>query len=839
MSWRTAVAAAALVLGVTLASGPLYRSSIATAALQREVADVCPVDVGLSIAALPAPGPRLDFERTSLDGLAKAVPSTDAPITVEQTSPSSMSVVGHAEASTTPAVVLHRDGQEQIVTPLVRPLTGHDALVPSAWATLTGVAVGDALSFGAGVPVLRVAGLYDDFDADSPANPWCGQRTLFAAGPFGDPAAPVVLTAADVIDELHAAGVAVTSTWELPVRSGALHEDNARRVIDGMARIPEEWQDLSNDELMRYFLRVHPGTLDSLDRRADSVSRVIVRTVTPVQLAACAACLAMLVASGALLARRRRTELQLLVERGSDVPLVAGRVAVSIVLPVVCGTAAGFAAAWAGVTVLAPSPTIAMSALVVSAVLAVAGAAAAVLVVTIAASATTYRAVDPVPRRRWTFLIPWEIAPLAVAVASWLRVHHDGGVHLSGIDVKGGDALAQAFPVLAVIAMISAIARVTYVLACRHRTVGGRLPLSIRLGLRRVVGDVPATVLVVLAGTLAISTFSVAALLRDTAGAAARRKADTFVGADMAIDVAGDHVVPDGLADRATLVARAGGEAGRTAVDVLAIDPATFARAATWAGDRSQHEALLARLQGPVASIPAIVAGGQLPTTHLDLDRAEITVAPIGTVDSFPGLHSGAVLVVVDARALPPDVRAGSRQVWVHSPPANVAAQLHSAGFPIYGTSTSGRVFDAVSFLVVEWSFAGMQAFGLVIGSLVVLVQALVVAARHRQREVAWIVTRRMGLSRGAHRIAIVVELAVPATVAVIAGVAVASFAARLSVGPLDPRPELLPSSTLVVDATLFTSVAIAIATAVIVMTLAATASLRRANAMEIIRAEP
>src|SRR5437870_7293400 len=125
-----------------------------------------------------------------------------------------------------------------------------------------------------------------------------------------------------------------------------------------------------------------------------------------------------------------------------------------------------------------------------------------------------------------------------MAVVSWQRVHDDGGVHLSGVDVKGGDALAQAFPVLVVGAFVCAIARITYALLRRHRTIGGRLPMSVRLGLRRVVGDVPATVLVVLAGTLATATFSVSALLRDTANTAARTKADTFVGADMAIDVA-------------------------------------------------------------------------------------------------------------------------------------------------------------------------------------------------------------------------------------------------------------------------------------------------------------
>src|SRR5580765_7220679 len=97
MGWRAAVAGAALVLTVALTAGGLYRSSVATAALQREVRDVCPADAGLSITAAPAPGPRVDFARTSLNALAASVPGTDAPVIVEQTSSAAASIEGRSD----------------------------------------------------------------------------------------------------------------------------------------------------------------------------------------------------------------------------------------------------------------------------------------------------------------------------------------------------------------------------------------------------------------------------------------------------------------------------------------------------------------------------------------------------------------------------------------------------------------------------------------------------------------------------------------------------------------------------------------------------------------------
>src|SRR5204862_332174 len=162
-----------------------------------------------------------------------------------------------------------------------------------------------------------------------------------------------------------------------------------------------------------------------------------------------------------------------------------------------------------------------------------------------------------------------------------------------GIDVKGGPLLAEAFPVLLVLAVVGVTGRPLGGVLRRRRLAGARLPLGPRLGLRRIVTDAATTTVIVLAGALATATFAVA--------------------------------------------------------------------------------------------------------------------------------------------------------VWLRGPPDDAVSRLQDAGFPVYGSSSPHRVFDAVSFLAVDWSFAGMQTFGLVIGGLVVLAQVLVVAARRRQREVAWVMGRRMG----------------------------------------------------------------------------------------------
>ena len=68
-------------------------------------------------------------------------------------------------------------------------------------------------------------------------------------------------------------------------------------------------------------------------------------------------------------------------------------------------------------------------------------------------------------------------------------------------------------------------------------------------------------------------------MLTDSATAMLREKASTFLGSDLVVGVNRAEPLPAALASKATLVLRASTNDDGTSVDVLGIDPGSFARA--------------------------------------------------------------------------------------------------------------------------------------------------------------------------------------------------------------------------------------------------------------------
>ena len=106
------------------------------------------------------------------------------------------------------------------------------------------------------------------------------------------------------------------------------------------------------------------------------------------------------------------------------------------------------------------------------------------------------------------------------------------------------------------------------------------------------------------------------------------------------------------------------------------------------------------------------------------------------------------MLIVVDAAAL---ARAGvgTPQVWVQHPPPDVVTRLTKAGFTVIGQAQSAdSVLSVVSFLAVQWSYAALRAFGVMIGLVAILVQLVVLDSRRNARQTAAVITRSMGMRR-------------------------------------------------------------------------------------------
>ena len=238
-----------------------------------------------------------------------------------------------------------------------------------------------------------------------------------------------------------------------------------------------------------------------------------------------------------MLARTRASELRLRVLRGVSPVAVGARVAGAAAPAIVVGVLAGFALALVGVITLGPTPELEPEPVRAALLACVAGAVAGTVLVAAVIAAISARSVDAGPRHHWVRWVPWELAVVALAIASYRRLDRAGGVRLVGAQAEGGDLLAQAFPLLALGAALVVFARPLRWVLARTRARGRRLPSPLLVGVRRLSADAGITVLATLAVGLVIGSVTLSSTLTDSASAMLREKAGTFLGSDLVVSV--------------------------------------------------------------------------------------------------------------------------------------------------------------------------------------------------------------------------------------------------------------------------------------------------------------
>jgi putative ABC transport system permease protein len=140
------------------------------------------------------------------------------------------------------------------------------------------------------------------------------------------------------------------------------------------------------------------------------------------------------------------------------------------------------------------------------------------------------------------------------------------------------------------------------------------------------------------------------------------------------------------------------------------------------------------------------------------------------------------------------------------------------------------------AFQAQAWTFRLLSALGVLAGTVALVGLVLYAQARQRGRVVAYALTRRMGLSRAAHRRSVLWELAGLLGFAFLLGAGLAVVAAAAVLRRLDPMPQLPPGlrlelSEAVLAATLAGVLLAALAGAVLVQRAA-----DRANVAEVMR---
>ena len=845
------MAASCALLGVCLAGGPLYVSSAASESVQLQLADTCLSDVAVHLpySTDPVLLAALDHVYSSLRGVQAPIVTTSMTATFR---------LDDSPAVERAVVLIHRDGQDEQFEPHLTAPPDGVVLIPEYLVAdgeyvvgRTQLAIQESATFGIGddgsmeplpqpaAVSMPVVGTYPKIPVRPEPSFWCGWREQLRPNARGDLPPPLMLTSAASIDRFDQA----YGDWEVrPLVAGMTRDDARafqRREDAAIAGFVAELG-VDPDLFARQFAPV--SSMGVLATRAETVAALVGRTMAPVRFAGVAVSVFVLCASGVMVARERRRELRLVAVRGGGPWSTVRVLTASLAAPAIGGALLGLGLAMVGVVTLGPTPEFETGPLRTAVISAVVGGVVALGMVVAVTAVTGDRSVDARPSRGAWRRVPVELVVPALAVVAFARLDRVGGVRLVGDAAKGGDLLAQSFPLLALAAPVVVLVRPLRWLIGRCRHVGRRLPGAWRLGVRRALAEPLSTVMVILASAFAAGCLVLSSTLLVSAQRQLVDKATTFIGSDQSVRVAENVPLPATLADRATVVGRLSGKAGDQLVSILAIDPSTFLGGVHWQDDPELDDlATLVRRLGERGPRAAAIVVGDLPATFDLTSRntdAALEVHVIATLGHFPGYSNGSTMVIVDRAALDAaDLGRVAPYVWIRDPPVDAVQLLRDAGARVTSEGLGvDDVFDATSFRAVRWSYSALGAFGVFIALVVLMMQLLTIDARRQRRQAAHVVMSRMGFDARRLSVASAIEVGLPLSAGVVIGVGLGALVATISVPRLDTLRHLRPPAVVVIDVGTIVAVAIATLVATAALTLLIVVSTRRARPLEVMR---
>jgi putative ABC transport system permease protein len=814
--WRyppvvVAVAGVALVLAVTGASAPLFLSSTANAALAGQLANRCPANSGFVLdsvgqvtgrftptaAGPPVAAAAVTQDRERLLGQATGGIAHLGPVV--RTVRNLVVEVGRTGHAPERVSVMWRQGGLAHVDRLAEA-GGHGVWLADTTAGRIGVRAGQTIKVrdGRAAGRVRVAGIYRDL-ASQPRSPfWCSvARDVYAGSVLQTAPPPVMLADSQAI---------------LAAVSRDLHHPEMdfqwERALERPLTVSQVAETLAGVQAADRLLvaRDFPGRLQSnlgfVVARSRAVgaamrSPVIVMAVTGALVA-----LVLLAAAGRLWVERRRREVALLAAKGVAPLLIGVKAAAETIGPVALGGLLGWQSALWLVRALGPSrllePTAVDAAGRLVVLTGVAGMVTLGLVATAGARRLTEAGPGRPPLRRAA--VPWELVLVAGALAAFLQVRRQGLPVVQGTTVPGLDVEQLLFPLLWLAGLTLVGVRILRAGLLRLRARGAGWPTPLYLANRRLGGAVRVTLTLVFTATLAIGILVFAATLTFTLRSTVDAKAKVFLGSDARFELFGRQPVPAALASTATLVQEGPGAVGGRRVDLLGVDPATFARAAFWDRRFSADPltVLLERLARPGGGeLPVVVVGDQLPDRFslevgLGTSPRAVTARVVGRAVAFPGLRANP-LVVADQRRLSPLAELAATELWVRGDLGRARAALLGSHSRVRYEVTLAEVSHAPDLLAVIWTYGFLQALGALTGLIAIGGLLLYLETRQRGRQLAYVMSRRMGLTRRQHWLSLLTEIGATFGVSLAGGTALSGLAAWLVHRDLDPVRGLPP----------------------------------------------
>ena len=741
---------------------------------------------------------------------------------------------------------------------------------PGLWisetlAADTELGVGDSIQVGAGSVPVPVAGVYADLWTDEPNDYWSGVPTVYRPRflhVFNEPNFELVIVDESLMRELAPLG---RVAWHVPLETPPSSLAESARLAGQYRAFERSFiRDETMSERYREFVfdpALSPIFLTSLADVGTEIRSVVAILEQPIRTATLAGTAAgvLLSTMGAVfMIRRRNTEYRLLAADGDGHLRFFLRAAVQFALPSAVAVAVGSLLGLVFVRLFGPTGEATLAAVpwstiaVVTLGACVAGAAVtAVLAVPLADGMTTQAGQVP---KTWLYLL------MGAAVAMWIQVGRQ--------DAGDVNPLVVAFPFVGIVAGVAAAVAALRLALAKLRLTGRRLPLPLFLAWRALTASQTGALL--LAGALGVATgvAVLSSVFVTTIESAVEAKAATVVGgASRASSLqASDAPLPP----RTTVIHRKGTGVDDEGVDVLAIEPSTFADAVTWPDEFGSNPEELIRLLGSETpgSIPAAVVNDRgLPVRgEFGLNRlfpyqvvATFDSAPLASTfrptlvvradvfEAFARNRYDAGLEAVDeveatvARTLGRELVYESpldsygRNAVSQLPLDELLAALDAQGRRYNEVSSAAAYRNSVSSQATRWAYDYLRVVA-VIGALAALgALGLFLSERHRERVLAIVIAGQIGVRPRSLTIAGVVELVGLVLGATAAGTAAAMITGRRVFPAFEPEPGTPPTVGLVNDLTpavTVTAVLLALVAGLTVVSQRAAASASKSRAL-------
>ncbi|HEY7222040.1 MAG TPA: FtsX-like permease family protein [Micromonosporaceae bacterium] len=878
---RAGVAVALLAAGaiatVPAASALPFLSSSRSAALHHQLAASCQWSVGATVeSTLGTPKGNAEDpynpdyaaaveRRTEATSLAAASVPLLGPAETTLITPV---VYGNSEIpgqTTYPMYLVYRQDSPEHLQ-VVDGTGGAGVWVPDVYAEFAGITVGDEMTIarikgGEPTVTLPVVAIYRSL-RDQPDQPWwCDLRGVYDL-PAGNNPAPETL----FIDE--PAFLSLPSEFlgpsfggvgsgtarhriAFPLTDLGLDIDQARRMVDGFNAARPALAEPTDDDIYGQDNGVFvSSSMPSITGRADLVRASLLHPVAPIAATGALVGLVVVGAAAAYWVRRRQRELTMLAARGVGAGALAVKGVLEAAPALLVGTIAGWAGAWFLVSRAGPDPVISAEAAPGAAIAAAVTLALEIAVVLVVSGLTSRGLADQVRARRHIRvlrLLPYEVLLLVAAPLAWGWLGDErksvGTDPALGVVVHVPGRLLVV-PILVVGGLTILVARFTVLVLRSRRATSTSSGAARFLAGRRITRQAVLVALLASATSMPVALASFGSTVTDSVRTTIADEARLYAGTDVVLTLRSPAEIPPSLAGRATSVVRWGSaRLGGVVTDLLGVDPDTFERVAYWntsLGGESMHDLLAPLRAGSQSQIPTIVASGKVPAgvQKANWGSRDVLGGTVRVVNTpaLPAQYGGYPVALVPLSGTTDLASYGQAQLWVRGERSEVLAAAAAANLPVTRVLAAADLYANTLWEPLTYTFDYLTALSLLTGVVTLVGLLLYLESQAPQRRRAFVLLRRMGMSPGSHRRALLGELALPLLGGLVGGIAVAAGLTAALQSTFDINPDTLPDTVIAVPY----NVLGAICTMTVVVGLAAViyaqSRIGRANPSEVLR---